>query len=466
MPALFYDLETSDKNLIGQILNYCFVLVGDDFSIQDELCGDIHISRLQLPHPDAIRANRIDVLNHQQATTAPEFHECHVMRKIAEFISSCTEQTQDKVVLIGFNSSRFDLPYLRTSFIRNGINPYFGGKLSYRDVLTTARKICVSHPNFPHAHLFRASTDEETRLSLRLETLAQHFGLLSGVQSHHSRDDVYLTIQLTALLRDRFGLNAILHDCYEPPARLPRGALRTQVLPSYDDALSGPSVSVPMALLDDDYRYSLWIDLRRYGEGEGRESIQWFNKAVSAFFVGPDPEPEYQDLASRACEEFKDIRLSNYFQESSCDIEQDIYRLDMRQIDALGEAIWKGNTTGLGDAKNSEPWRLYIRHLLREYQWESYLGSAGKDISDKDRRMRDLLGKYALHRYGGKLRLDKGGKDPGAFHATYGDLMARIDVLMQDSSADHALMKSLRKFYQESEIACLLEGVGSIPSRE
>jgi len=72
MYAVFYDLETSDKNPIGQILNYCFILVDSSLQIVDELSGLVKISRLQLPDSGAILANKIDVVDHQRLAADDE----------------------------------------------------------------------------------------------------------------------------------------------------------------------------------------------------------------------------------------------------------------------------------------------------------------------------------------------------------------------------------------------------------
>ena len=148
MKSIFFDLETSDKNPIRQILNYSFILVDDDFSIVSELSGLIQLSRLQLPAPEAILANRIDVTQHQKLAIDTERE---AMAKIQSFIEHCIElhAGNEKLPIIGYNSARFDIPYLRTSLIRNGINPYFSGKIIIRDLLFASRKLAASDVRFP-----------------------------------------------------------------------------------------------------------------------------------------------------------------------------------------------------------------------------------------------------------------------------------------------------------------------------
>lgn len=54
--AIFYDLETTDREFVGQILNYSFILVDEQLNVVRELNGDIRISRLQLPSRGGKRA--------------------------------------------------------------------------------------------------------------------------------------------------------------------------------------------------------------------------------------------------------------------------------------------------------------------------------------------------------------------------------------------------------------------------
>jgi exonuclease I len=145
MHAVFYDLETTTKNTVGQILNYSFILVDDEMKPIGELSGLVKINRLQLPEPGAILANRTDVLEHQQISTDTE---PQAMRKIEQFLSSCIQSAQGALAFVGYNSSRFDLNYLRTSFIRNGINPYFKGLLSSRDLLHAVHKAYLTNSEF------------------------------------------------------------------------------------------------------------------------------------------------------------------------------------------------------------------------------------------------------------------------------------------------------------------------------
>ncbi|RMD84314.1 MAG: hypothetical protein D6808_07180, partial [Candidatus Dadabacteria bacterium] len=180
--AVFYDLETSDKDPIGQILNYCFIETDLDFNVLSSVKGEVEISRLQLPRAKALLANKIDVLCHQEGNVESERD---AMAKIHRFMVEVSRR--GAVSLIGYNSSKFDLSYLRTSLIRNGLNPYISN-LFYGDLLHLSQKLCVCRKDFPRKELCRE--DNPKKLSLSLENLAKHFGILTGAQAHESYEDV------------------------------------------------------------------------------------------------------------------------------------------------------------------------------------------------------------------------------------------------------------------------------------
>jgi hypothetical protein len=113
-------------------------------------------------------------------------------------------------------------------------------------------------------------------------------------------------------------------------------------------------------------------------------------------------------------------------------------------IPALYDAVWKKDLFLIKEKKCKFASQLYLRHLC--------------NTSDVD-EVEEQIQKYALYRYGGKLKLDKQNFDveyvPGvyseSFHPTYNELMDRIDVLMQDEKKA-PIMKSLKEFYQSSVI--------------
>ncbi|MEX0595201.1 MAG: hypothetical protein WD512_01795, partial [Candidatus Paceibacterota bacterium] len=200
--SIFFDLETSDLNFVGQILNFSFIVIDTKWNITQELNGEIKINRLQLPRARAIAANRINVLEHQKSA---KFTESQAMTKIAEFLQEFSNNCGSNLgQLIGFNSANFDLPYVRTSLIRNGLNPYF--KVQNRDLLLVAQKLWISNEKF-RATITQYAEANSLPANLKLETLCKAHQLLAGKQLHESRDDVLLTIELAKAFSDLYGVD-------------------------------------------------------------------------------------------------------------------------------------------------------------------------------------------------------------------------------------------------------------------
>lgn len=450
MFAIYYDLETTDKNTIGQIINYSFMLVNSELEVIDELSGLVRISRLQIPDPGAILANRTDVLEHQLKA---EDDEPSAMRRIADFLGRSIAKASGAVTLIGFNSSRFDLGYLRTSLIRNGINPYFGGKIIPRDLLHVTQKAYLSSPEF--RELVRRQREGEPKLSLSLQTVSHALGLLDGVQAHESREDVLLTIRLARWLRDSCGLNATSFEAYEGTrlhSTAKSGAVYLVEEPEYDMHATSYSSKRPVTLLDADHKAALWIDLERYAATPDPSCISWRSAAKNAFFISPQAvaSSELAEVARSALRQFRGVTLRNFFEKSTCDIEQDIYRLDFDHLDLFSKAIAANDKSVLRECRLPEAKILWLRHQL-----------ASSNVSLADPATAELLKKYALHRYGGRLqvvRTVREGSSSPAYHSTLAEMVRRLvqaqeAAAMTRNAADLQLMTSLERFIRESDIA-------------
>jgi hypothetical protein len=451
MFSVFYDLETSDKNPIGQILNYSFILVDSDLTPIDELSGIIRISRLQLPDPGAILANRINVLDHQNVATEGERE---ALLKIVEFLEGAVRKAGGAVSFVGYNSSRFDLTYLRTSLVRNGFNPYFGGKLPSRDLLHVVQKAYLTSERF--SGLIRKARSGEKKLSLSLQTVSQALDLLHGQQAHESREDVLLTIEVARWLKSEVGLDAATFEGYEG-ARLHSTARSGTVYvlsePEYDLSADSTAAYRPVTLLDADHRSGLWVDLERYSESPTPRAIMWRSIARHAFFTSGQAKEDtsFQRIARGALTQFKGVNLRTFFTKSSCDIEQDIYRLDFDGINALAQAVHNNSKAPLEHLKSSadDAKVLWTRFLLAQ---------PGDRLSDP--RFAEMLKKYGVHRYGGKLQLVKSlGTEAGPedYHPSLAQLLQRTRqfqdaALVAGKSDDLALLNALERFYQGSEI--------------
>jgi hypothetical protein len=151
-------------------------------------------------------------------------------------------------------------------------------------------------------------------------------------------------------------------------------------------------------------------------------------------------------------QQFKDVNLGNYFRKSTCDIEQDIYRLDFDGINALSEAISSGSKKPLdrlSGAQLEDSKILWARYLLTQ---------EGNSLSDG--KFSGILKAYALHRYGGKLQVSKNLSDEPDREAFHPTLLSLFQALRQGLDAAYAasdqvevgLLTSLERFYRGSEI--------------
>jgi hypothetical protein len=446
--TIFYDLETSDVHPIGQIINYAFIAVDDALRPLSECCGEVKLTRLQLPSPGAILANRVNVLELQQGRALTERD---ALLRIWDFIADIARESETPVKLIGYNSGKFDLPFLRTSFIRNGLNPYFEGRVVPGDLLLLVRKLSVSNPRFPRV---TSPKDPNGKLSLSLETLTKHFDLLDGPQAHESRADVLLTIALAAVLREQFDADVLTYHPYEVPPTLTRGSIVPVATAQYDLEVADIAHIHPYLSLDGDHRSALWVDLDKFAKSRDRSAVSWMNKSTGACYIGPatwKPTAEHETLAREAVKTFNGLTVKNFFERSQCDIEMDIYRIDFQGIEALREAIWERQPTKVKESKSVDVKTLFDRHRMTYYPW-----GAGHDEA-----VREMIRQYALYRYGGKLFMRKGGSphDPQVtaddFHEHYSVRVARMNELLSSSSTnehDRELIAALTEFYKASDI--------------
>ena len=436
MHSIFFDLETTDLSPVGQILNYAFVEVASDWSIKSSLHGKVKISRLQLPNPGSIVATRTDILAHNESATE---HEQLAMSKIQRYIQDIVEWNDTR--LIGFNSNRFDVPFLRTSFIRNGLNPYFGGSIKYGDVLHVVRRLACDRPDFCE----KLSKRSDGRFDMRLESVLRSLNLLalSEQQEHESLADVTLTIKLAKLLHDTYDIDVRSYSSYEPS----HGDKIVEVFPYFDEQnqlVSGEYCT--MVLLEQNKTQALWINLKKFQEGLGKKAISWYNKNTSAFYV-KRRLPSDNALAARARQELSHFNLQNFWPPKNCDVEQFIYMMPIDEIAALYDAVWRDDLFLLKQKHSSHVAKLYLRHLCNT-----------ADISTVEKHVVD----YALYRYGGRMKLDKDNFDvkfeegvfSESFHPTYNELLAQIDELSKVPENTH-IMSQLKLFYEQSAIAGL-----------
>ncbi|CAB4141246.1 Exonuclease, RNase T/DNA polymerase III [uncultured Caudovirales phage] len=441
MRSIFFDLETTDLNPIGQILNFAFVEYDEEWNVKSSYSDKIKISRMQLPSPEAILSNRVDVIQHNNEAVDLE----HIaMAKIQKYIQGIVEWNETR--LIGYNSHRFDVPFLRTSMIRNGLNPYFGGSLKYGDMFHAIKRLACDNQSFKDALIKKS----DGSISYSLESVAKSFKLLdeSDVQEHESLSDVKLTVKLAKYILDNYGIDVRTYCAYEP--LLQSGGYDViKVFPYRDEnGNKVPDDYCYFALLQQNKTQALWINIRQFEDGLGKKSISWYNKNSSALFVSKFiKESGWNERADVARKNLSHITLDNFWPEKNCDVEQFIFMLPINEISALYDAIWRKDLFLIKETRSKYASQLYIRFLNNTL-----------DIDQVESTILD----YSMYRYGGKLKLDKDNYQdvytPGvynkSFHSTYKELLNKIENYSKESK-NSFLMSQLKCYYESSIVAAI-----------
>lgn len=449
MISIFYDLETTDLEKVGQILNFAFIAVDENFSQIASLTKKVKISRLQLPQAGAILANRTDVIKHQEVA---EVNENQAVNDIQTFINKIINLANGvPVTLIGYNSSTFDLDFLRTVFIRNGKNPYFTSIIP-KDLLLVVRTLMATNDQF-RTLIFKQCA--EGKPNLKLETLGKTFSLLEKAQEHESLADVLLTINLAKKLSELYGIDVRTFEPYQVKKLHKEAAGSIFVLQEPLSSHYAPDKyfrSYPACLLSANERYALWINLEKYqklsSSGKDiKEAILWKKFADHLVFLSEEKsEASYQSIAAKALLDFKQVNLNNYFQETTCDIEQFIYRIPPSGIRVIEQSI-KAGFTNADQTKD-------IKHITKRYWLENFSTEPSDEFINS-------LKNYALYRYGGKLLLrneerkeeEESSSKKSLTHPTFKTMLNLVDSKLENANIeDKTLLVSLKEFYLNSEI--------------
>lgn len=472
MTSIFYDLETTDVNNNGQILNYSFIEVNEKYEVVSELNGLVKLSRLQLPAPGAILVNRTDIEEHQKKAKDDE---PTAMKKIHDYITGIAEASREPVAMVGFNSNRFDLTFLRTSFIRNGLYPYISNTIN-KDVLNVAKYIGIKD------QYFRQQLTEITKglnvdysISFKLQCVTKALGI-DVYQTHESRDDVLLTIAVAKEFNDRFGVDVRTFDTWELKSIASFDQKYPDLIPRHLIDSEDPSKVITnfYVKLDENKNYILLIDLDKlnslpddvsFNEAK-QKAVYWFNKSTGCFISPkahitiPDEAAEY---ARDALEVFERVNLKNFFPLKNCDIEQHVYMMVFDEMKALVEAIRTKDLTKIKEQKYKHAANLYVRHLMRKEP------RCEKDWKQLNKRLKT----YAIQRYAGYLKVAKtppGEKGPwhveiaggmiavqrnDEYHPLFTEYMDKIREVLDNNNApqdDKELMMKLLQFYMTSDI--------------
>lgn len=429
--SIFFDLETTDLLKVGQILNYCFIVVDHEWSIIDSLSGTVRISPLQLPRATAILANRTMVSEHQRLATV---NEREALGSINSFIRKYAEQSP-RLPLIGYNSDKFDVHYLRTSLLRNGFLPYL--PVEAKDLLITSRSLLLTNSEF------RALVFKQDPSNLRLETLCKAHGLLDGDQLHESSADVELTIKLAKTYADLYGRDIRTFEPYQlKDHHNSKSPIVVQRSTPRISATSYQSEKIMIHLLAAD-KASLWVDLedfeKRQESEEINSSVKYMRHTDACCYRLLDTDQErFSELALKALDSLSGISMNDLFPPRGCYIEEWIYKLPYSEMDRLTQMMAKRN---LDTSISAEAKSLYSRYLLED---------------DSSSSWRESFETYCAYRYGRTMIVDEKKTAKGitpVFHPTIDELYEELNKLIHKSTAkDLELLQDLLAFYDSSPI--------------
>ena len=188
----FYDLETSGTNpredrimqFAGQRTSLDLQPIGSPVNILIKMTDDV------LPTPQAIMVTKIT----PQDTLRDGITEAEFARYVMENIFT------PHTIVVGFNSVRFDDEFMRFLFWRNFYDPYEWewkdgrSRWDILDVVRLTRALRPENIEWPFT--------EDGRATNRLELLTKLNGL-SHEHAHDALSDVYATIAVAKLIRER-----------------------------------------------------------------------------------------------------------------------------------------------------------------------------------------------------------------------------------------------------------------------
>lgn len=199
----FYDLETSGLNAsTGRVMQFAgqrtdedLKPIGEPVNVLIKLSGDI------LPEPEAILLTGIT----PQQTMADGLTEAEFLKYFYD------EVVKPETTFLGFNSVRFDDEFMRYLHYRNFYDPYewqWTNNCSRWDVLDLIRMTRALRPEG-----IEWPFKEDGKPTNRLELLTKLNGLEHS-QAHDALSDVYATINVTKLVKDKQPeLFKYLFDC-------------------------------------------------------------------------------------------------------------------------------------------------------------------------------------------------------------------------------------------------------------
>jgi hypothetical protein len=464
MRYIFFDLETSDKNFVGQILNYCFVLTDSKFEQKTVFRGTIRLSKTQIPDPAAIFANKINIKDHIDYEESHSietvdgvehinlnmFSERDSFNMVKEWLDSQVKKFP--AMLVGHNSDKFDVPFLRTSMIRNGINPYFNSNMLYGDTKNFLKSCAARDGNILNDLL-----EGNIKTPFKLENACRTFGILDDdkVQIHESYYDVLDTIELVKKLHD------LGFDISEQKVLPKKSKLLKLKSAKYEDGIFHSFEEKLMYPYSINKKYCLFLDVEKclnhdFFRAEldldtARELAVWV-KNDSGFFEWEEENDKNKfiemEKISSLIYSSTNLSIDNYFPEKTCDIEQHIYMMPFGDMNDLCKAIEQYEAKG---STNIQLKGNYAKKLFNRFKLNH--------IEEKDEKYFEVLGKYYFHRYGGVMKTSRFNNDSvyeagtysEDFHETLDEYYKKIKDILDESKDNHSIeiFSSLKNYFDE-----------------
>lgn len=186
---LFYDLETSGINVaFDQVIQFACIRTDTAFNEIERHSFFVRLNPDTIPSPEASITHRISIA---QANTGVSEYEA--IQQIYQLLNT------PETISIGYNTLGFDDEFLRFSFFKNLLPPYnhqYKNGCCRMDLYPIVTAYYLFSPD-----VLRWPSNEEGKISLKLEALNAENKLFMIGRTHDAITDVEVTIALARLLK-------------------------------------------------------------------------------------------------------------------------------------------------------------------------------------------------------------------------------------------------------------------------
>ncbi len=444
---VIFDLETSERYALGQILNLAAIAVNENFEVVDKLALDVKISRTQLPSPEALLVNKVNPIEQQSKA---KLNERQAITKLFEFVDKQRNDNRaGKVIVGGQNTAKFDLEFLRSNSLRSGIYPYFPKDVVYTDLIFLSKKLVVSDPS-----VRKILTKENGDISVSLEWLTNALGISKSKQTHDSLGDVLLTLDVFKHYIKEYDLNVFSYNSYEVDRFKPKygDVYRVVNLENYK------LVERLYALHWHDSKYALWLNVTDFDPAKGKRNLWWKTKKNSAFFtVEKVTDPNTINLAQDMLDhpDIVNVDVNSYFDVPDCDAELHVTTVKYDNMQAALDYMNNGSEVLIQHLSNRDT--ASYNNMLEYIKRYTMLYKKGQ-FPDK------LFKKYCLERYSGKFKTEKNifGEDPDyanrpnkeVYHPSLKQRLQTIEekLVEKKDPVDQSVLLALKEYILTSEV--------------